>query len=326
MRILVCGILAGAASLMVGVIAQAQRPVEKPEIRPSDVYAHLELFMAEIELVRQEIGSAKESRPQIVVQGAEPRHNYFQALSLCRKTQRLCFDLAGDEGDFPPAAPTLVQIRPADVFAAVHAALQTVRRVKSHFGVVQQSQEPAADVGKTPNDVFRLLIDANRQLSLMLDTRPTPTSVYEQLTEAVGTANRLLAHFPDATEVKTPPFERGKTPAEVHHRLTCCTDQVRGIMQKSGLTTLEADWRLEPSQITPGDVYDIVTLLVSELRYLESRLPPSHGPAALTDFPPGRKLPAHNFQRAGLLAGQLEQLQKQAEAQPDWLTSPKGHQ
>jgi hypothetical protein len=283
----------------------------------------LELLLAETELVRQEIGAPKERRPAVAVRGAQPRENYFEALSLCRKAQSLCFQQTGDEGPFPPPAPPADRLAPAHVLAVVDAALQRILRVKAHLGVFEQRQEPPRDEGKTPSDVFRSLVEANRQLGLMLDTRPTPTAVYEQLTEAVGAANRLLARFPGAAEPAPPPLVRGKTPADVHGGLMRCGQRLRAIMNRSGLTGAEIDWKLEPAQVTPSDVYDLATLLVSELLYLEARLPHTPLTPGAIDFLPGRKLPAHNVQRAGLLESQLEQLRKQVEAHPQWLAGAK---
>ena len=73
------------------------------------------------------------------------------------------------------------------------------------------------------------------------------------------------------------------------------------------------------TQVAPSDVYDFATMLVAELHYLESRLPRSAASPARTDFPPGRKFPAHNVQRAGLLEAQLAEIRKQIAANPELL-------
>jgi hypothetical protein len=299
--------------------APGQPGINELMFKPPDVYVRVELLAEEIELVRREMGAPKESRPAVVVKGAQPRDNYFQGLNLCRKTQRLCFDMTGDQGTFPPPLPPLDEISPNDVFAVIHASLQNVRRVKTHFGIPELTREPKPDESKTPSDVFRAIVAANRQLSLMLDTRPTPTEVYEQLTEAVGAANRILARFPGAAVPKAPELERGKTPLDVHARLMRCVEQTHGLRKQLGQSLLEIDWRLAPDQVTPSDVHDLATLLAADLRYLESRLPPTNRAAALTDFPPGRKLPSHNFQRAGHLEAQLAEIRKQVEANPKLL-------
>ncbi len=312
---------AAAAYLALAVAGFLQSSIDAVETQPPHVYARLQLLAAETELVRQEIGAPRDARPAVVVRGGEPRHNYFEALALNRKVQRLCFDLTGDEGVNPP--PMSNRVEPADVFAVVDAAVHNMRRVKVQFQIPGQSVEPAPDERKTPSDVFSLVVGISRQVSLMLDTRPTPTAVYGQLVDAAGTASRLLASFPDAPQPTAPDFERGRTPADVHSRLVRCLDHLSRILTKSGQTTLEVDWKLEPGQIAPSDVYDVATLLVSELHYLETHFPRAPGSSAVLEFHPGRKLPSHNYQLAGLLEAQVRQLERQVEAQPDWLHRAK---
>jgi hypothetical protein len=312
-------IAAGAICQLLAIAELGASHPEDGEIHPADVYARLEMLTQEIELVRAEMGAPKDDRPLVVVRNAEPRHNYFQALTLCRNAQRLCLDLTGEEGEYPPPAPRVAQ--PADVAGVVSASLVSVRRVKTHLGITQQVQLPPRHAEKTPSDVFPLLTQANRQLRLMLDSQPTPTAVYEQLTEAVGAANRLLARFPGAARPQSPAFEHGKTPADVHGRLMHCAEHIGAIIQRSGSSTIRVDYKLTPAQIRPGDVYELASLIVSDLRYLESNLPRAPGSAAFTDSEAGRKLPSHNFQRAGLLEAQLNELQKQVEAAPGWLNA-----
>lgn len=313
-----CGFVLLGLWLASATAALGQPGVNEMFISPPDVFIHVEQLAEEIELVRREIGAPKESRPAIVVKNAQPRDNFFQGLNLCRKTQRLCFDLTGDEGIFPPPIPQLEEISPNDVFAAVDAALKNVRRVKEHLDIAEPIQVPTRDPSKTPSDVFRAIVGASRQLSLMLDTRPTPTAVYEQLTEAVGAASRVLGRFPGAVAPRDPDFERGKTPADVHARLMRCAERLREVRKKLGEPLLEVDWKLPPERVEPSDVHDLATVLAADLRYLESRLPPAtRSSGAIIEMAPGRKLPSHNFQRAGLLEAQLSEIEKQIEAHPD---------
>jgi hypothetical protein len=157
----------------------------------------------------------------------------------------------------------------------------------------------------------------------MLDVKPSPTGVFEQLTDALGTTNRLLAQFPDRSEPTTPHFERYKTPADVHSELVKCATQLNNVLKASNLGTMEVNWNLEPAQITPNDVYQLATLIVSELKYLESLAPPIVDSPTYTDLPPGRKLPSHNFQRASLLCGQVTELFRQVQTRPHWLQQNK---
>ena len=73
------------------------------------------------------------------------------------------------------------------------------------------------------------------------------------------------------------------------------------------------------NDVTPSDVYDVASLLVSELAYLHARLPNAGAPRS--SYNPGDKLPSHVYQRAGMLERQLSELNKWVEGSPDWLRS-----
>ena len=74
------------------------------------------------------------------------------------------------------------------------------------------------------------------------------------------------------------------------------------------------------AQLTPSDVYDMATLLVSELAYLWAQLDDAAVPRPA--YYPGSRFPSHVYQRAGLLERQLSDLAALVDATPDWLGSP----
>lgn len=299
------------------------REIQAQEKTPADTYAQLESLCDDIEIIRKEMGSPIDAIPDVIVSGIQPRHNFFQALTLNRRINRLCYDITGEDGFYPPSSPSYADIQPRDVMAVVEASQKTMRRLKEHLGADTAVTTHAVQPEHTPSDVFRLLIRACRQISLMLDAKPSPTGVFEQLTDALGTTNRLLAQFPDRPDPRAPKYERFKTPADVHAQLVKCTEELNKVLKASNLGTMEVDWNLEPAQITPNDVYQLATLVVSELKYLESLAPPVLDAPAFTDLPPGRKLPSHNFQRATLLCNQIAELLNQVQTRPHWLRPSK---
>jgi hypothetical protein len=311
------------ALVVTATCLRLSQEVQAQEKSPADVYAQLESLCDDIEQVRKEMGSPVDAVPDVIVSGIQPRHNFFQALSLSRRINRLCYDITGEDGFYPPSSPSYSDIQPRDVLAVVEASQRTVRHLKEHLGADTGVTTHAVEPDHTPGDVFRLLIRASRQVSLLLDAKPSPTGVFEQLTDALGTTNRLLTQFPDRAEPITPKYERFKTPADVHAQLVKCTEQLNKVLKASNLGVMEVDWNLEPAQITPNDVYQLATLIVSELKYLESLAPPILAAPTVTDLPPGRKLPSHNFQRASLLCGQMTELFSQVQTRPHWLRPSK---
>ncbi len=67
----------------------------------------------------------------------------------------------------------------------------------------------------------------------------------------------------------------------------------------------------------PSDVYDVATLLVSELTYLWEQL--DDVPSPRQAYYPGRRFPSHVYQRALLLERQLVELDQLVGSRPGWL-------
>ncbi len=287
------------------------------EIQPADVFVHAALFRDELELIRLEMGKPRNRQSEIEVVNVHPREVFFQAVTLFRKADALCFELAREQVPVPeePAG----EIRPAHVWAVVDAALNQIRRVKTKLAIPEQVRERSRDDTHIPTDVFRSIVQANRQLNLLLDRRFTPSDVFQQVTVAVSYTSRLLGRFPRATRIPMgAPFERGKRPVDVYERLLDCFGRVRTIAERSGIeiVTLSSS-HTTGREVTPSDVYDLATLIVSELAYLHGRIEGIEPPQEVYD--PGRKFPSHVYQRARILALQLEQLETLVDEKPNWL-------
>jgi hypothetical protein len=286
-------------------------------IQPPDVFVHVDIVRAELERLRYEMGKPINHQAEIGVRNAAPREVFFQALTLFRKADRLCFEQTRERAELPK--PPIGEVRPEHVYHVVDEALGRIRVVKGGLEISSTPQTIPRDPAKTPTDVFRSTVQANRQLNLLLDQRFSPSDVFQQVTVAIGFTSSLLARFPGEIRIpEEPSFEAGKLPADVYRRLVGCFERVRMIAHTSGLDMLEletSETRIQ--QATPSDVFDIASLLVSELAYLHGKLRDSEPPRRA--YFPGRKFPSHVFQRAGILEQQLISLDERIQQQPNWL-------
>lgn len=307
-------------TLILGAVVSV--PVSAQAIDPPAVYSHVALVRAEIELIRAEMGRPAASGTLFETRDAQPREVYFQALALFKRSDRLCFDIC----QVSEAAPRIPNesIAPRHVFEVVHAALGRLRHVKEKLGIPEQSAEPAPDAKLTPTDVFQSIMAANRQLNLLLDEPFSPSDAFEEVTLAVHHATRLRARFSGKQIPDTPSLERRKQPGEVFRELAQCFDTVRDIAKTSDVKTAELRYAEDDLEsVGPSDVYDLAALIVAELAHLHLCLtdlaPPNDR------YPPGRKYPAHVFQRTRLLQAILDDLQQQVEKNPSWLREGSGH-
>lgn len=301
------------------------RPLSLEAIIPADVLARVRLLRDELEVIRFEMGRPKDQRPEIAVTNVAPREVLFQAFTLVREANRLHLELTGEVGTKLRLLRLPPDIRPLHVWAVVDAAYKRILIAKKKLGITTHIEENLQDSSVTPSDVFRAVIQANRQLELLLNQGPTPREVFQQVTLATNYAARLLAQFPGATQIPdAPAFEHGKRPVEVYNRLVTCYARIRAIAERSGIETLtldipKLDESIEtPTEIKPSDVYNIATLLVSELAYLHVRLKLTRPPVEA--YEPDLKVPAHVYQRAGILLLQLSELETRVKANPNWPT------
>lgn len=212
-------------------VGQESKP---PEITPPEVLVHVSAVRSALEELRFVMGRPECRESEMNVTGAAPREVYFQALTMFQKADRLCFEHTRERAE-PPTLPS-GEIRPGDVQEVVDVALKCVQRVNSKYDLKTAKPLGELDETKQPTDVFRSIVQANRQLNVMLERRFAPEDVFQQVTRAIGHTSRLLEAFPNAeTRYDEPVFEAGKRPADVYRRLLSCFERIRGIAQLSGI-------------------------------------------------------------------------------------------
>lgn len=297
------------------------RAVSPETILPADVLARVQWFGEELEAIRFEMGKPKDRRVTRLATDVLPHEVYFQAITLFMKADRLALELTGSTGLRPrPVGPSA--IRPYHNWALVTAALDRLVPIKNELGIQETVSEKAYPPSTKPTEVARAIVQANRQLNLMLQRRFSSSDVFQQVSWGIQYAKALLAQFPAATPSATsPPFERGKQPGDVFLRLVECFKHVEEIARLSGTAALHLDAKaakraVDDLNIEPSDVYDLATLLVSDLTYLYGRL---EDVPSIPSVPfPGRKFPSHVYQEAGVLLDHLRILEQQVRANPNW--------
>jgi hypothetical protein len=292
------------------------------KIEPPDCYVRAQQLAGDVELIRQEMGRPQDRRPAPVVKGAAPREVYFQALSLFRKADRLCYEITGDQLASIPHAPPISAIEPADVLGVLDAAMREVDETKQRLGITESAKEPKRDASKVPSDVFAACLGVTRQLNLLLERPFAPGDVYQQVSLAVAYAGRLLAAFPSIdTHPDLPAFKRRQRPADCYDRLASCVAMLQKVVGRSGLQVMQQapERPGDGNEVVPGDVYDIASLALAEVAFLHAHQADTNPPYPFEANAPGRKLPSHVFQLAGVLETQLNALAKQVEKKPNWL-------
>ena len=283
------------------------RRLSAPEsILPADVLARVELLRENVELLRLYMGKPAAPEPLLRVESARPFEVYSQALNLQLRANRLAFEQVRVVRN--ESIPMMDEARPAEVFGVVDAALASVLVVKQEFGIRTAIAEKQRSDATTPSEVFNATTAANSEINHLLAHRTSPSDVFQLVTAAVHTASALHAAIPGGPSLPTEPaFEENRMPADVYKRMQHCFSLIRQLAEANELGTLHFAVLQEGAlRVSPNDVADLAALIVEELAQIHRRIPDVRTPVRA--YYPGRRFPAHGYQRVGLLEHMLEDL------------------
>jgi hypothetical protein len=269
----------------------------------------LAVFSHDLEQLRLFMGAAQVSDLDIGIRSDLPRDLYFQTLTLWQKTDRLMFEVVRAHAPSPSAPVGDIDMQ--DILPILQQAHRLLRQVMSELRLADPTNAASTPLA---TDLFTAILNLNRQLDSMLERHFAATDVYTEITLAVGYAARLLARYSDAIRIPLePPFEPNKLPSDVYRRLIACLQSITRIFQALELPVLTIDAsQTDTAHLTPGDVFVVASLIVSQLDFLYKHQGLAKPPPQ--SIYPGLKFPAHSDQRAGILQAQLEQLECYASA------------
>jgi hypothetical protein len=267
------------------------------DVQPAHCYARAQRVLADVALIRDEMGRTNDPRPAPEVTNAQPRECYAEASATWCKATRLAREIGATMPTTAPAGPPLLDIRPGHVLQLVDGVEHVVGEIKQRLGIAETSAEPAIESQRQPSDVLATLVRINREMSRTLERPFTPTDVYGVVALASAYAARL------GGAPRTAAFERRKRPADCYARLESCLATTVVLAEKRNQRGLALRGAL--ADVTPGDVYDLASLVLGEVKFIHAL---SHDVAPVYPFEPapaGHYLPSHVYQLARTLEAQL---------------------
>ena len=291
------------------------------QITSEHTYARIAQVLEELEALRLEMGRNRDARVPMHVHDASPREVFYHAQTVYRKANQLCAELGAEQAS-PRGAVQPARAGPSDVLVLLEGARERLARARERLHIDGDTFRPELPgpvprtADKSPSDVLAGCLLASRQLNTMLAHAFAASESYEQLMRALGLVRRLLAVH-GAGLAPAPPFERRKFPRDVFQLLWQTCKVLQRALRDSGLRALDIERAYVGEE--PTDVYDLASLVVSELEYLASFLPEKKDPPLAA----GETLilPAHNFRLARQLQAAVDMLAEAARARPDWLRS-----
>ncbi len=267
----------------------------------------LALFSRDLEQTRCFMGVPQVSPVDLGIRKPLLRDLYAQILVTWKKANRLLFEIKSLNGISQNSPP--INDDGADTLNRLRDAHQMLRQVMEALPIAPFTEPMPAAVPKSNAEIFDEVVRVNRQLDLMLERRPSPIDIFQELSLGIGYSARLLSRYPRAIRIPLePPFEPGKQPKEVYSRLINCLQIIIRIFNTLNLPILQIDTpQTSVDLLKPSDVYLVATIIIVQLDVLYQHLGIDKRP--LQPIYPGPKFPSHNYQRAGILEAQLQQLQ-----------------
>ena len=272
----------------------------------TDVYNLASQVAEEIEYIREVMGRPFDDSPRLPVGDVSQLQVYYQGQTLFRKANQLAQEYAGVPRSAPPPVPD-AELQASDSFDVVIAAQDQIRQVRSALGIETEAQIQERATASTTG-VFLTILDANRQLNLLINEPILPGDVFDQVTLAVLYSAAILAHSGAENLVpETDPFDGYKRPSDVYALLLNNIEAMSQVAEAAGVPVLTLSSRRNiPDDVEPGHVYDIARILVAGLALVANALD------AEDVFPdlerPELIFPTHVYARATVLQQQLAQI------------------
>lgn len=267
------------------------------DVRPHHCYARAQRLLAEVGMIRDELGRSEDARPPLEITGAQPRECYFEALATWHKVERLAAELGVPPIRFAPIVPPLTATVPGYVLQVIDSALAQTAAIRQRLRIEERVAEPAIEPDRQPSDVLVTLVRINRELSRSLERPFTPGDVFRVVSLASTYAARLGGAATPA------PYERKRKPEDCYQRLSACQAALAAAIEKRGQPAMAT--RSQPGGVLPGDVYDLACLVLGEIAFLHALASHAQSVHAFEPAATGHCLPAHVDQLARTLEAQI---------------------
>jgi hypothetical protein len=295
------------ASLL-ALIATCPVAAQPARITNKDVFIAAEELADELELIREVMGRPYDESPRLPVAGVSMAEVFFQAQTLLRKANQLAREIAQAPGA-TMSSPPEGDITAAEVHELVASALEQIKLVRAELEITEPVIRQLREAEMPATGLFSTIVDANRQLDLLITNAITPADVFEEVSFALIYTSGMLAERAAGVDIPDAPFPGPKRPADVYIQLLDCIDIAHRIASTQGVEVLSLSSRRNvPGNVEPGHVYDIANILTADLAMLAKVIGAEQ---TREDLGPTPKhiFPSHAYQRAETLKRKLEALE-----------------
>ena len=297
--------IAAIAMLAVGGTAAAQTS----QVTPSHVYQAAQDLIAEINVLRDELGIVDFPPEAEAQEDRAPVHVYAKSLEVATKVaraQRRVGVPPGKVGQIP-----VKEIVPKDVLASVQSITREVRRIKDQLVIETEIVPARFEGGKTPSLVYQALGNASFLVDGLVGRPMSPSDVFTNVQHIQDEMELIAAKLRVSLELEPPVVEGRKKPKDVAQQVLRATFKTVNLETRLGMDASGVP-QMTLVRVTPSEVYEATNVLLAEMvrikAHLGITLPREERPDARN------KRPEHVFAQVLLVIRNLDILAKAAEA------------
>ena len=243
--------------------------VGQTDITPSHVFQLSEELVAEIELLREELGVRDYPPDPELQEDRSPVHVYAKSLEVLLK-------LIWVEQKYGIAPSPLGQIPikavvPEDVMMSVGNLLEETRRIKAALLINKEINKPAYVKDKTPSEVYNNISLASSLLDGVVGRSLSLNDVYRN-TQYVEDEMMLIAkHLKVRLITSLPTVNQRRFSKDIAQQVYLAVNRIVDLQERLKMNASSVP-NLTMVRITPSEVYDATTALLAELVRIKHHL------------------------------------------------------
>ena len=249
--------------------SETERESEREAATPSEVSRAVQDLIAEISILRDELG-VFDYPPQAELQEERtPVHVYAKTLEVLSKvirTQRR-FGVPEAQSRRIP----FKEVNSGDVLANVEYITDEVRKIKTQMVIEREIELAVLVGGMSPSFVYKNLADASFLLDGLRGRPLTPDDVFRNCTSILDEMELIATRLGVSLDLELPEVAEEKRPKEVAQQVLRATYKVINLQ-----TVLGMDASGVPSltlvRVTPSEVFDSTNMLLAEMARIKFHL------------------------------------------------------
>ncbi len=235
----------------------------------NDVAQAAQDLMAEISIVRDELGVFDYPAEAELQEDRSPVHVYAKTLEVLSKvvrTQRRFGVPEAESRQIP-----FKEVDSGDVLANINYIIDEIRKIKVQMMIEREIESAPVAGGLSPSYAYKSLADASFLLDGLGGRPLTPNDVYRNCVSILDEMELIASELEVPMDLDLPEVSEEKRPKEVAQQVLRATYKVINLQTRLGMDASGVP-SLTLVRVTPSEVYDSTNMLLAEMARIKFHL------------------------------------------------------